>query len=43
MYLQQAEKIGITQKFKSFKKIISIFSSDIEDAKLFIENASYST
>ena len=40
---ESAEKIGITQKFKSFKKIISIFSSDIEDAKLFIENASYST
>ncbi len=40
---ESAEKIGITQKLKSFKKIISVFNSDIEDAKLFIENANYST
>lgn len=40
---ESAEKIGITQKLKSFKKIISIFNSDIEDAKLFTENANYST
>ena len=38
-----AEKIGITQKFKSFKKIISIFSSDLENAKLFVKNSKYST
>tara|TARA_B110001452_G_scaffold54171_1_gene41565 strand:+ start:322 stop:1182 length:861 start_codon:yes stop_codon:yes gene_type:complete len=38
-----AEKIGITQKFKSFKKIISIFSSNLEDAKLFVKNSNYST
>lgn len=40
---ESAEKIGITQKFKSFKKIISIFSSDLEDAKLFVKNSNYST
>ena len=40
---ESAEKIGITQKLKSFKKIISVFNSDIEDVKLFIENANYST
>ena len=40
---ESAEKIGITQKLKSFKKIISVFNSDIEDVKLFIKNANYST
>jgi thiol-disulfide isomerase/thioredoxin len=40
---EAAEKIGITQKLKNFKNVITIFPSKKEDADLFIQNAKYKT
>jgi hypothetical protein len=40
---EAAEKIGVTQGFKNFKNVITIFPSKEEDANLFIENSFYET
>ena len=40
---EAANKIGITQKFKSFKKVITLFPSLKRDAELFIRDAKYQT